>query len=81
MKMQLEEIIEETPNYEEEECSMEDCFCPTSQAKRQKPPSPWRRLLNNGVLYLVVASIGFTFFCGVQIDHDTYYPASWYALR
>ena len=65
---------------EREECSKEDCFCPTSQARRQKPPGPWRRLLN-GVLYLVVAFIGFTFFCGLQIDRDTYYPASWYPLR
>ena len=61
-------------------CLTDNCFCQKSQAKPAKGASRMRtfvRSLFSTVFLLLI----FTFFCGLQIDQDIYYPVTWYSLR
>lgn len=73
---------EEVSSPDHKECLRENCFCPQSQAKRSSrgQGSRWKSLFR-GVFYLVFLLFSFTFFCGLEIDGDVYYPVTWYTLR
>ena len=61
-------------------CLTDNCFCQKSQAKPAKKASRMRTFVRSlfSTVFLVLI---FTFFCGLQIDQDTYYPVTWYSLR
>ena len=60
-------------------CPTANCFCSRSEAKRQTA-SRFSSMFR-GVFITVLLLFFFTFFCGLQIDNDTYYPVTWYSLR
>eukprot|EP00092_Neocalanus_flemingeri_P040846 GFUD01044466.1.p1 GENE.GFUD01044466.1~~GFUD01044466.1.p1 ORF type:complete len:1000 (+),score=364.95 GFUD01044466.1:67-3066(+) len=59
-------------------CQVENCFCPSSQARSTS--TRWRRVFN-AVGSMVILLLMFTMLCGLEIDHDLYYPVTWYPLR
>lgn len=59
-------------------CQMENCFCPSSQARASS--SMWR-VVKRVMIFLLILVLIFTFCCGIEIDHDLYYPITWYPLR
>jgi len=70
---------EETVSHSSSACPTDNCFCSRSQSGRQTQSS--LRSIFRGVLIMVVLCLFFTFFCGLKIDSETYYPVTWYSLR
>ena len=74
-----EEVLSSLPDHKE--CLRENCFCPQSQVKSSRGlGSRWKSMFR-GVFYLVLLLFVFTFFCGLEIDGDVYYPVTWYTLK
>lgn len=58
-------------------CPTDNCFCSRSQPTHQSSIVSRLRF----IIFPVFLYLFFTFFCGLKIDHDTYYPVTWYSLR
>ena len=58
-------------------CPTDNCFCSRSQPSHQSSIVSRLRF----IIFPVFLYLFFTFFCGLKIDHDTYYPVTWYSLR
>ena len=71
---------EETVEVSHSACPTERCFCSKAQAT-QAPTRSRIRSFFRGVFIMVVLCFIFTFFCGLKIDQDTYYPVTWHSLR
>ena len=81
----------QTEEYQEEEtsttsntttaCLTDNCFCQKSLEKPAAKTASRMRTLVRSLFSMVFLLLIFTFFCGLQIDQDTYYPVTWYPLR
>ena len=84
-QVQTEEEQEETVSHNtnpatDTSCLTADCFCSKSQSKPAK--KPWRMTsFVRRVFSLVFLCLIFTFFCGLKIDQETYYPVTWHSIR
>merc|ERR1712083_373852 len=59
-------------------CQLENCFCSKSQARSS---SSITSVVRKVALCIILFIFAFTFLCGFELEHNMYYPVSWYPLR
>ena len=57
-------------------CRAEACFCSAGEEPRRS----WGRLTACSLAYIILILTLFTFGCGLELDRDIYYPATWHLL-
>merc|ERR1712142_572080 len=58
-------------------CLLENCFCDSSRTESPTIIS----VMVKTVIYLIFILLAFTFLCGFEIEHNLYYPVTWYLIR
>merc|ERR1712098_100693 len=58
-------------------CLLENCFCNSSRTESPTIISVMVKV----VIYLIIILLAFTFLCGFEIEHNLYYPVTWYFIR
>merc|ERR1719430_2388428 len=59
-------------------CQLENCFCSKNQARSS---STITSIVVKVVLFSILFFFVFTFLCGFEIEHNVYYPVTWYPIR